>query len=329
VVAPGDLKTSGTKAPMRIFRHVADVPPAFHGAVVAIGNFDGVHLGHQALIGKARQHARALDAPLAVLSFEPSPREFLQPGGEPFKLTPFRSKAHLVAMLGADALFALAFDAELAHKSAPDFVIDLLVRGLRVGCVVVGSDFRFGSGRTGTTSVLSYMGEMEGFGVDIFPTLMAGIEEKISSTLIRRIIKEGRPDDAARLLGHPFVIEGRVEHGEKRGRTLGFPTINMSLYNYIRPAYGIYAVRVSVIADDQVVSRHDGVANLGVRPMYLANEPLLETHLFDFNGDLYGKHVGVELVSFIRPEAKFASVDALRAQIARDVAKAKEILGTR
>ena len=312
---------------MRIFRHVADVPAAYKGAVVAIGNFDGVHLGHQALINKAHRHAQVLEVPLAVMCFEPSPREFLKPGGEPFKLTPFRSKARKIAALGADAIFALPFDAALAHKSAQDFVLDLLLRGLEVGCVVVGSDFRFGSGRGGDTAVLAYMGEMEGFGVEIFPTVMAGLEEKISSTLIRRLLQEGRPDDAARLLGGPFVIEGRVEHGEKRGRTLGFPTTNMHLDGYIRPAFGIYAVRVSVIEDDKVVSRHQGVANLGVRPMYLMGEPLLETYLFDFDGDLYGKHLAVELASFIRPEAKFASVDILRAQIVRDVAQAKEILG--
>jgi len=311
---------------MRIFRHIADIPAAFKGAVVAIGNFDGVHLGHQALIGQALMHSDARNAPLAVLCFEPSSREFFRPGAEPFRLTPFRAKAHLVATLGADAMFALPFDVEMARRSAQEFVSDILLRDLQVGCVVVGSDFRFGKGRAGDGTVLSYMGEMEGFGVDIFPTVMAGKDEKISSTLIRTLLKEGKPDEAARLLGHSFVIEGRVEHGEKRGRTLGFATTNMHLDGYIRPAFGIYAVRVSVIRDDLVMARYDGVSNLGVRPMYLLREPLLETHLFDFDGDLYDKHLAVELISYIRAEVKFASADELRAQIARDIEKAKEVL---
>lgn len=314
---------------MRIFRHVADVPDEFKGAVVAIGNFDGVHLGHRALITQAMKHADARQAPCAVLCFEPSSREFFQPGAEPFRLTPFRSKAHMIAGLGVDAMFALAFDADLSRKQPQEFVLDLLVKGLDVGCVVVGSDFRFGHGRTGDGTVLRYMGEMEGFGVDIFPTVMAGCEEKISSTLIRTLLKQGRPDDAARLLGHPFVIEGRVEHGEQRGRTLGFPTTNMHLDGYIRPAFGIYAVRVSVLEDDVVVARYDGVSNLGVRPMYLASEPLLETHLFDFDGDLYGMHLAVELVAYLRQEAMFASVQDLQAQIAADVGQAKAILASK
>jgi riboflavin kinase / FMN adenylyltransferase len=179
---------------MRIFRHVADIPPEFKGAVVAIGNFDGVHLGHQALIRQAMMHADARNAPCAVLCFEPSSREFFRPGAEPFRLTPFRSKARMTAGLGVDAMFAIAFDAELAHKTPQEFVLDLLVKALHVGCVVVGSDFRFGHARAGDSAVLRYMGEMEGFGVDIFPTVMVGGEEKISSTLIRTHLKQGKPD---------------------------------------------------------------------------------------------------------------------------------------
>lgn len=312
---------------MRIFRHVADIPEAFHDAVVAIGNFDGVHLGHRALIRHAMKHAEARGAPCAVLSFEPSSREFFQPGAEPFRLTPFRAKARKIAELGVDAMFALPFDAAMAHESAQDFVLNLLVQKLAVGCVVVGSDFRFGRGRGGDGTVLNYMGEMEGFGVDIFPTLMAGADEKISSTLIRTQLKRGMPEEAGRLLGHPFAIEGRVEHGAHRGRTLGYPTLNQHLDGYIRPAFGIYAVRCSVFHDDLVVARYDGVANLGIRPMYEAPEPLLETYLLDFNGDLYGAHLATELIAYLRPEAKFASVEELTAQIARDVAAAKAVLG--
>lgn len=311
---------------MRVFRHIADVPSAFHGAVVAIGNFDGVHLGHQALIARALQHADILQAPCAVLCFEPSSREFFRPGAEPVRLTPFRAKAHRLAALGIDAMFALPFDAALAHQTAQDFVQETLVKGLAVSCVVVGSDFRFGHARAGDPAVLSYMGEMEGFGVEVFPTVQVAEEEKISSTLIRSLIKAGKPEEAARYLGHPFAIEGRVEHGDKRGRTLGFPTANMTLDGYIRPAFGIYAVRVGVFEEDVEVARYDGVANLGIRPMYRSSEPLLETFLFDFSGDLYGKHLSVELISYLRPEAKFASVDDLVAQMTRDKEQARAIL---
>lgn len=311
---------------MRVFRHIGDVPPALHGAVVAIGNFDGVHRGHQALITQAMQHADALGVPCAVLCFEPSSREFFRPGAEPVRLTPFRAKAHRLAALGIDAMFALAFDADMARQSAQDFVLETLVKGLGVSCIVVGSDFRFGHGRAGDARVLAYMGEMEGFAVEIFPTVMVGDEEKISSSLIRSLLKDGKPGEAARFLGRPFAIEGRVEHGDKRGRTLGFPTANMTLDGYIRPAYGIYAVRVGVYEEDVEVARYNGVANLGVRPMYRTQEPLLETFLFDFDGDLYGKHLSVELIAYLRPEAKFASVADLVAQMTRDKEQARALL---
>jgi riboflavin kinase / FMN adenylyltransferase len=311
---------------MRIFRHIADVTDAYKGAVVAIGNFDGVHLGHRALIMEAARHAEERCAPLAVLVFEPCPQEFFRPGGEPFRLTPFRTKAHLISALGVDAMFALPFDAEMAHRTAQDFVLDILVSGLGVGCVVVGADFRFGHGRSGDAAVLSYMGEMEGFGVVILPTVPGTSGEKISSTGIRTALKEGRPEEAARHLGHAFTIEGHVEHGDRRGHALGFPTANMHLDGYLRPAFGIYGVRVAVLEEDKVVSRHQGVANLGVRPMFERTEPILETYLFDFTGDLYGKHVAVDLIAYLRPEAKFASVEELKAQIAKDIAAAKNAL---
>jgi riboflavin kinase/FMN adenylyltransferase len=311
---------------MRIFRHIAGVPEAYKGAVVAVGNFDGVHLGHQALIGEAGRLAAERGAPLAVMVFEPHPQEFFRPGNEPFRLTPFRIKTHLIAGLGVDAMFALAFDAELAQKSAQDFVLDILVDGLRAGCVVVGRDFQFGKGRAGDIAVLSYMGEMEGFGVVAFDAVTTEGGGKISSTGIRGALKAGKPEEAARLLGHPFAVEGRVERGDRRGHTLGFPTANMRLDGHMRPAYGIYAVRVAVMEEDRVVSRHDGVANLGIRPMYKSAEPLLEAHLFDFSGDLYGKHLSVELIAYLRPEAKFAGVEVLKAQIKKDCEAARAAL---
>jgi len=311
---------------MRIFRHYTDIPPEYRGAVVAIGNFDGVHKGHQALIAAAKRHADARDAPLGVLAFEPHPQEFFRPSAESFRLTPFRAKAHLLQEQGTDVMFALAFDAEMAKKSAQEFVLDVLVNGLGVECVVVGADFQFGKGRAGNVAVLSYMGEMEGFGVDVFEPVTADGHDKISSTRIRDMLKTGHPGEAAKLLGHWWTVEGRVEHGDKRGRTIGFPTANMRIDDTLKPAYGIYAVKVTVFEDDKPVSQHEGVANFGVRPMFETPTPLLETYLFDFDGDLYGKHLAVALVAYIRPEAKFDGLEALKAQIAADSATAREAL---
>lgn len=311
---------------MRIFRHTSDVPAAYRGAVVAIGNFDGVHLGHQALLAYTKRLADERGAPMAVLAFEPHPQEFFHPAGESFRLTPFRAKAHLIGEQGADAMFALAFDADMAGKSAQEFVLDVLVEGLGVGCVVVGADFQFGKGRSGDVTVLRYMGEMEGFGVEIFSPVMEGDHGKISSTRIREALKAGRPEEAAKLLGHWWTAEARVEHGDKRGRQLGFPTANMHIENCLRPAFGVYAVRVTVFEDDKPVGHYDGVANFGIRPMFQTKIPILESHLFDFSGDLYGKHLAVALVAYLRPEAKFANLDALIAQIAADSRAAREAL---
>ncbi|HEY5238429.1 MAG TPA: bifunctional riboflavin kinase/FAD synthetase [Rhizomicrobium sp.] len=311
---------------MRIFRHYNDVPDSLKGAVVAIGNFDGVHLGHQALIAEARAQAEARHAPLGIVAFEPHPQEFFRPSAESFRLTPFRTKARLIAGLGADAMFALAFDAQMAAKTAPQFVMDVLVDGLGVGAVVIGADFQFGKGRSGNASVLAYMGEMEGFGVTMFEPVAASGHDKISSTQIREALKAGRPEEAASLLGHCWTVEARVEHGDARGRTIGIPTANMHITDCLKPAFGVYAVRAAIIENDVEVSRHEGVANFGIRPMFKTDEPLLETHLFDFDGDLYGKHLAVELVSYIRPEAQLDGMGALKAQIEKDIVVAKKVL---
>lgn len=311
---------------MRIFRHYGDVPPALKGAVVAIGNFDGVHRGHRALIAEAKMQAEARRGPLAVLSFEPHPQEYFRPSPECFRLTPLRTKARLLADLGVDALFALTFDGDMAKRSPQDFVLNVLVAGLGISGAVVGHDFEFGQKRTGNLATLAYMGEMEGFSVTAFDTVTATGDEKISSTLIRRLLKEAKPEEAARLLGRPWAVEARVEHGDARGRTLGFPTANMHLGHCLAPAFGVYAVRVNILEGDRAVARHDGVANFGIRPMYKVEVPLMETHLFDFDGDLYGKYLSVELIRYIRPEAKFASLPELVAQIGADAAMAREIL---
>ncbi len=321
---------------MRIFRHFDDVPPGLRGAVVAIGNFDGVHRGHRALIAEAKMQAEARRSPLAVLSFDPQPQEYfrqicevggLTPAGpDCFRLTPLRAKARLLADLGVDALFALTFDGEMARRTPQDFVLNVLVAGLGISGAVVGHDFEFGQKRAGNLATLSYVGEMEGFSVTAFDTVTASGDEKISSTLIRRLLKDARPEEAARLLGHFWAIEARVEHGDARGRTMGFPTANMHLGHCLAPAFGVYAVRVNILEGDRAVSRHDGVANFGVRPMYQVEVPLMETHLFDFDGDLYGKYLSVELIRYIRPEAKFPDLAALIAQIGADAARAREIL---
>jgi riboflavin kinase/FMN adenylyltransferase len=311
---------------MRIFRHTREVQDGLKGAVVAVGNFDGVHRGHQALIGQARQLADERNAPLGVLAFEPHPQEFFHPAAESFRLTPLRTKARLIAGQNVDVMYALAFDAELASKSAQEFVMEVLVEALAVGQIVVGPDFRFGKGRAGDSTVLSYMGEMEGFGVTIVEPVEDEAHGKISSTRIRDALKAGKPEEAARLLGHWWTIEARVEHGDKRGRTIGVPTANMRLDDYLKPAFGVYAVRATVMDDDAPLSTHDGVANLGVRPMFETQTPLLETWLFDFEGDLYGKHLAVELVSYLRPEAKLDGLEALKAQIAKDAEGARAAL---
>jgi riboflavin kinase/FMN adenylyltransferase len=312
---------------MKIFRHFDDVPPTLKGAVVAIGNFDGVHRGHRALIAEAKVQAEARKSPLAVLSFEPHPQEYFKPSPDCFRLTPLRAKARLLSEMGVDALFALPFEAEMAQRTPQEFVQQVLLDALGISGVVVGRDFEFGKGRAGNVTALSYMGEMEGFSVTAFDTVTsAGGDEKISSTLIRKLLRDARPEDAARLLGHWWAVEARVEHGDARGRTMGFPTANMHLGHCLAPAFGVYAVRVNILDNDRVVSRHDGVANFGTRPMYQVNVPLLETHLLDFDGDLYGKYLSVDLIRYIRPEAKFPNLDALIAQIALDAAKAREIL---
>ena len=314
---------------MRIFRHFDDVPAVYQGAVVAIGNFDGVHRGHQALIAEARALAEERKSALAVLAFEPHPAEFFRPRPDSIRLTPLRAKARLLAELGVDAMFALTFDESMAKRSAPDFVCDVLVKGLGLSGVVVGPDFEFGQGRGGNVATLSYMGEMEGFSVTCFDMVTAdkgGSAEKISSTRIRDSQKAAMPEDAARLLGRWWAVEARVEHGDARGRQMGFPTANMHLGHCLAPAFGVYAVRVTILENEKPVGRHDGVANFGIRPMYQIEVPLMEAHLFDFDGDLYGKHLSVELIAYIRPEAKFASLEALIAQIGADARKAREIL---
>jgi riboflavin kinase/FMN adenylyltransferase len=307
---------------MKILRHYRDPAPDAKGAVVALGNFDGVHLGHRALLLEARRIASEVKRPFAALVFEPYPREFFRPKDAPFRLTPFRAKARLLSELGVDLLIVLTFDSGMASMSAQDFVLDVLVKELNVAHVVIGKDFRFGKGRAGDAVVLGYMGEMEGFGTTVFSPVIADGSVKISSTDIRNALKEGRPDDAARLLGHWWRVEGHVAPGEKRGRLLGYPTANLKVEHTLQPAFGIYAVRAH-LPDGRVF---DGAASFGIRPTFALASPLLEVHLFDFSGELYGALVAVEFIAYLRPEKQFESADALKAQIAADCEEAKRTL---
>lgn len=306
---------------MRIVRHHRNAPEAAKGAVIALGNFDGVHRGHQALIAEAGRIARQLARPMAAMVFEPYPREFFQPGAEPFRLTSFRTKAALLAGAGIEVLFVIEFNAETAGMLAQDFVMEVLVRELAAAHVVIGEDFRFGKGRGGDATVLAYMGEMEGFGVSVFPAVIEG-GEKISSSQVRTALKAGRPDEAAHLLGHWWAMHGHVAHGDARGRTLGFPTANLHPeHNLLRPKFGIYAVRTR-----HGDSSYNGAANFGIRPMYETAAPLLEVHIFDFSGDIYGDLLEVEFVAWLRGEMQFAGVDELKAQMTADCAGARRIL---
>lgn len=302
---------------MQIFRHYENLPAAARGAAVAIGNFDGVHLGHQALL----KHAKTLGDKLGVLVFEPHPQEFFKPGGERFRLTPFRAKARLLERVGVDVLYALHFDAAFAALSAEDFVTKVLVQGIGAKHVVVGQDFQFGKGRAGNIEMLKAGGLDRGFTVSTFDLVGSGPETKISSTRIREALREGKPEVAARLLGHAWTVEGRVEQGDKRGRTIGFPTANVSLEGYLEPALGVYAVRVELAGKS-----YNGVANFGRRPTFDKKDVLLEVHIFDYVGDAYGQQIVVSFNSYLRPEMKFAGLDALKAQIAKDSERALKLL---
>lgn len=294
------------------------------GAAAAIGNFDGVHLGHQAVIDLARQAGRDSDAPLGIVTFEPHPRQFFAPDAPPFRLMNAEAKAHRLEKLGVERLYQLAFDARLSGLSAEAFAREVIRDGLGLSHVVVGADFCFGKGRQGTTEDLKRFGAEMGFGVTI-AELVTFEENDVSSTNIRRALSDGRPRDAARMLGHFHRIEGTVQHGDKRGRDLGYPTANMSIDDLHPPRFGIYAVKVDVLTGPHAGS-YDGAASMGVRPMFDGEVPNLESYLFDFEGDLYGAALSVGLVEFLRPEAKFDSLDALVKQMDADCVQARDIL---
>jgi riboflavin kinase/FMN adenylyltransferase len=307
---------------MRIVRDWRGLSDADRGAAVAVGAFDGVHRGHQAVIAEARVAAARLGAPLGVVSFDPHPRRWFQPDAAPFRLMTADQMAQALAPLGVDILYLLPFDGEMAGMSDAGFAEQVLAKGLGVRHAAVGFDFTFGKGRSGSPDALRTYGERLGFTVSVAGRIDDPDGLKLSSSAVREALKAGDMDRAAAILGRPFAIRGDVIHGDKRGRTIGVPTANIDLGDYMRPAYGVYAIRAR-LPDGRMF---DGVASLGVRPMYALETPLLEAWLFDFDGDLYGQALDVQLIAWLRGEQTFDGLDALKDQIERDAAAARAVL---
>ena len=297
------------------------LPQPVRGGIVALGNFDGFHAGHQAVVGRALALAREREVPALVASFDPHPARLFQPDLPPFALTSMGQRFDLLTKFGMDAAVMIPFDRQLAALSAQDFVTQWLVRRMGVTGVVTGGDFTFGSNRSGDTALLAALGAENSFTAEVVAPVADG-GGTISSTRVRNCLRAADPAGAAHLLTRPFTIRGAVEHGAKLGRTLGFPTANMRLGDYVRPAYGVYAVMVRVPGGKRI----KGVANLGIRPMIEPPVELLETWLLDWDGDLYGKTLEVELIAYLRPEMKLPGLEALKTQIAADAEAARAAL---
>jgi riboflavin kinase/FMN adenylyltransferase len=297
------------------------MPEPLRGAIIALGNFDGFHLGHQAVAGEAIAWAKAEGRPAIIATFDPHPVRFFKPDAAPFRLTTLDQRQELFAAAGTDAMLVFAFDAELASTTAEDFMAKLLVERLGAAGVVTGEDFTFGKGRGGSIELLKTRGAELGLSSRaVGPVLEGG--EVVSSSRIREALQSGDCETATRLLTRPFAIRGVVQHGDKVGRTIGFPTANLPLGNYLRPHYGIYAVS-SQLPDG---TRLHGAANLGIRPSFDPPKELLEPHFFDWSGDLYGLEIEVAFHHFLRPEAKFDSLDALTQQMLVDCDQARKLL---
>lgn len=305
---------------MHILRDISDCPDALKGSVLAVGNFDGVHRGHQAVLGAALQAAREAGSPSGVMTFEPHPRSFFQPDKPLFRLTPEPLKLELFEALGLDLAVVLRFDAELSSRPAQDFVQEILVKGLAVCGAVTGSDFHFGKGRDGNPDVLRDLGRAFGFGVTIVaPEGDAG--DIFSSTRAREFLRRGDPRGAAQILGYWWRIRGEVIGGDRRGAGLGFPTANIAVPEGLGLKHGIYAVRVHTRGQ-----RYHAASYLGTRPSFDDGVPAIETFLFDYSGDLYGQAIELEVVEFLREDKKFGGPEALAQQMRSDCEKAKSIL---
>jgi riboflavin kinase/FMN adenylyltransferase len=297
------------------------VPDSLRGGIIALGNFDGFHLGHQAVVGRAVDLARAEGRPAIVATFDPHPVHYFRPDVPPFRLTTLDQRERLFAGAGADAMLVLRFDDKLANVTAEEFVRDWLVGQTGTTGVVTGEDFTFGKGRQGSIATLENLGPPLGMACETVGPV-SDADGAISSSRIRKALQAGDCTMATRLLTRPFAVRNIVQHGDKVGRELGYPTANVDMADYLRPRYGIYAVR-GRLPDGRVL---DGVANLGIRPSFDPPKELLEPYFFDFEGDLYGMEVEVELIEFLRGEAKFDDMDLLKAQIAADCETAKAVL---
>jgi len=305
---------------MDVFHGYDHVPPGARGASLAIGNFDGVHKGHQALIARAQHEAKHLAVRMGAVVFEPHPREFFQPARPLFTLTPLPQKLRLLEKYGVDITFVLPFAHELAQMSAEEFVERVLVAGLGVAHVVIGYDFLFGRSRAGNAQQMAELGKVFGFGVSVVPPIGSG-GEVFSSSAVRAELAQGDVEGAAQMLGHRWKVEGVVQGGARRGTGLGYPTANIALGKGAALAHGIYAVHVSVGGE-----RYQAAAYLGTRPTFDDGSPVLEVFLFAFDGDLYGRVIEVEFVEFLRGDRKFDNLDALKAQMDIDCARAREVL---
>ncbi|GIU45821.1 riboflavin biosynthesis protein [Shewanella sairae] len=308
---------------MELIRGIHNILPKHHGCVLTIGNFDGVHRGHAEVISRLVAKAEHLSLPAAVMTFEPQPQELFQGEDAPARLSLLRDKIVLLDELKVNRLLCVNFNKKFASYSAEDFIEQLLVKALGVKYLVVGDDFCFGKHRQGNFDMLRKAGEKHGFAVVSTQSFILG-DKRVSSTEIRQLLAKGNLEQARRLLGHPFTLSGRVAHGQKIGRTIGFPTANIALKRKVTPVRGVFAVKLYWDNSDI----YEGVANVGFRPTVNGQVCQLEVHLFDFDGDLYGKAVEVELVAKIRDEQPFGSLDALKKQIKDDANRAKALLGS-
>lgn len=308
---------------MRWLDHRDSVPESLRGAIIALGNFDGFHKGHQAVAGEAIRWAREEGRPAIVATFDPHPVRFFKPDAEPFRLTTLEQRQELYLEAGATAMLVFHFDSELAATSAEDYIGDILAGRLGAAGVVTGEDFTFGKARGGNVQVLADIGAEHGIRTRTVGPV-GDDADVISSSRIRDALRRGDPQEAAQLLTRPFAIRGIVQHGDKRGREIGYPTANLSVEAYLRPRFGIYAVTGRILATGEELK---GAANIGIRPQFTPPKELLEPYFFDFSGDLYGQEIEVSFHHFLRPEAKFDSLDALMEQMERDCNEARRLLG--
>lgn len=309
---------------IRVITGWKGLPPEDRGAAVAMGAFDGVHRGHQKVIALAHDAARRLGRPLGVITFDPHPRAYFRPDEPTFRLMKPDQQARALEALGVDILYVLPWDPTLADMTDREFAAEVLHEGLGARHVAVGFDNSFGKGRTGTPDTMRRYGEELGFGVSVAEEVTDASGEKFSSTAVRDALRDGRPEEAARILGRPFAIEGEVVRGRQLGRKLGYPTANVALDDYVVPRFGVYATRTR-LPDGRKLA---GVANIGVNPTVEGViAPRLEVWLFDFDEDIYDQVIETDLVAFLRPEAKFAGLDEMTDQVLRDAAEARKILG--